>query len=67
MACPLRLEFPGALYHVTARGNARHPISNATVAFLEWGGKLVSGAPWITKHDVECLNQRALVFLRQPT
>ena len=23
MARPLRLEFPGALYHVTARGNAR--------------------------------------------
>ncbi|MGQ0557705.1 MAG: transposase [Nitrospiraceae bacterium] len=26
MARPLRLEFPGALYHVTARGNARHEI-----------------------------------------
>ncbi|CAI4030911.1 Addiction module toxin RelE [Nitrospira tepida] len=26
MARPLRLEFPGALYHVTARGNARHAI-----------------------------------------
>src|SRR5437867_12869163 len=23
---PLRLEFPGALYHVTARGNERRPI-----------------------------------------
>jgi putative transposase len=26
MARPLRLEFPGALYHVTARGNARQAI-----------------------------------------
>ena len=25
-ARPLRLEFPGALYHITARGNAREPI-----------------------------------------
>jgi putative transposase len=26
MARPLRLEFPGALYHVTARGNARNAV-----------------------------------------
>lgn len=26
MARPLRLQFPGAVYHVTARGNARQPI-----------------------------------------
>jgi putative transposase len=26
MTRPLRLEFPGALYHVTARGNRRNPI-----------------------------------------
>ncbi|MDH5670127.1 MAG: transposase, partial [Nitrospira sp.] len=26
MARPLRLEYPGALYHVTARGNARQNI-----------------------------------------
>lgn len=26
MARPLRIEFPGALYHLTARGNARQPI-----------------------------------------
>ncbi len=26
MARPLRLEFPGALYHVTARGNARQDL-----------------------------------------
>ncbi len=26
MARPLRLQFPGALYHVTARGNGRQPV-----------------------------------------
>jgi REP element-mobilizing transposase RayT len=26
MARPLRIEFPGALYHITSRGNARGPI-----------------------------------------
>ena len=26
MARPLRLEFPGAVYHVTSRGNARQAI-----------------------------------------
>jgi REP element-mobilizing transposase RayT len=26
MARPLRIEFPGALYHVTSRGNARQNI-----------------------------------------
>lgn len=26
MTRPLRIEYPGALYHVTARGNARQPI-----------------------------------------
>jgi putative transposase len=26
MARPLRIEYPGGLYHVTSRGNARQPI-----------------------------------------
>ena len=29
MARPLRIEFPGALYHVVARGNERKPIYRA--------------------------------------
>ena len=29
MARPLRIEYPGALYHVTSRGNARAPIYKA--------------------------------------
>ena len=26
MARPLRIEFPGAVYHITSRGNERKPI-----------------------------------------
>jgi len=26
MARPLRIEFPGALYHITSRGNAKQNI-----------------------------------------
>ena len=26
MACPLRIEVPGTLYHVTSRGNARQKV-----------------------------------------
>jgi putative transposase len=26
MARPLRIQYPGAVYHVTARGNERKPI-----------------------------------------
>ena len=26
MARPLRIEYPGAVYHITFRGNARMPI-----------------------------------------
>jgi len=26
MARPLRIEYPGAIYHVTSRGSARLPI-----------------------------------------
>ena len=37
MARPLRIEFPGALYHLTARGNACADIfvDDDEIAFLE--------------------------------
>ncbi len=38
MARPLRIEFPGAIYHVTSRGNERKPVfldDNDRVIFLE--------------------------------
>ncbi len=29
MARPLRIEYPGAVYHITSRGNAREAIARA--------------------------------------
>lgn len=40
MTRPLRLEFPGALYHVTARGNRRHPIYLDDTDRRAWFGAL---------------------------
>lgn len=36
MARPLRLEWPGALYHVTSRGDRREPIVEDDVDRLAW-------------------------------
>lgn len=36
MTRPLRLEFPGALYHVTSRGNRRNPIYLDDADRLAW-------------------------------
>jgi putative transposase len=50
MARPLRLEFPGALYHVTARGNARAPIYNAAadrLLFLDVLGIVIAEHGWL--------------------
>ena len=50
MARPLRLEFPGALYHVTARGNARQAIvldDRDRVVFLVCLGDVVLRFAWI--------------------
>jgi putative transposase len=49
MARPLRIEFPGALYHVTSRGNARQPIYLDDVdrrRFLEHLGEVVALHRW---------------------
>lgn len=49
MARPLRLEFPGALYHVTARGNARQRIyldEEDRRLYLELLGKEVEQQGW---------------------
>ena len=39
MACPLRIELPGALYHITSRSNARprgenHEMFLTTLAWV---------------------------------
>jgi putative transposase len=50
MARPLRLEFPGALYHVTSRGNARADIfvdDKDRKTFLGVLGDVVERCRWI--------------------
>jgi putative transposase len=50
MARPLRIEFPGALYHVTSRGNARAPIfleDSDRYSFLDILGDVVGRYRWL--------------------
>jgi len=50
MARPLRLEFPGALYHVTSRGNGRQRIfldSGDNLKFLDLLGRTVERFRWV--------------------
>jgi len=50
MARPLRIEFPGALYHVTSRGNERAPIYFADLdrrSFLGILGDVVEQHRWM--------------------
>ena len=49
MARPLRLEFPGALYHITSRGNARQEIflsDDDRTSFLNLLGREVKQQRW---------------------
>lgn len=50
MARPLRIEYEGALYHVTARGNARGAIfrdDSDRTAFLAILGRIVERSNWL--------------------
>ena len=50
MARPLRIEYPGAIYHITSRGNARRPIykeDKDRETFQELLGSVVSRYGWI--------------------
>src|ERR1019366_8877339 len=50
MARPLRIEFPGAIYHVAARGNAREAIVRADAdrdLFLDALGEVVTRFGWL--------------------
>jgi putative transposase len=50
MARPLRLEFPGAVYHLTSRGNGRQKIffsDNDRELFLKTLSQVVSRYGWI--------------------
>jgi REP element-mobilizing transposase RayT len=50
MARPLRLEFSGAVYHITARGDRQEPIAeddDDRLTFIDLLGKEVSQQGWI--------------------
>ncbi len=50
MARPLRIEYPGAVYHVTSRGNARQPVFADTPdrhAFLDTLSDAVARFGWL--------------------
>ena len=50
MARPLRLEFPGAVYHLTARGDRQEPIfegDDDRVAFVELLAKEIRQQGWL--------------------
>ena len=50
MARPLRLEYEGALYHITSRGNAREDVflnDSDRARFLEILGGVVARYGWI--------------------
>jgi len=50
MAHRLRIEYPGALYHVTARGNRRETIyedDHDRLAFLEVLSQVVDRFNWL--------------------
>jgi len=50
MARPLRIEFPGAIYHVAARGNAREAIVRDDAdrdLFLDALGEVVTRFGWL--------------------
>jgi putative transposase len=52
MARPLRIEFPGAVYHVTSRGNARAPIFLGDAdqhLFLDTLGAVVEQHGWLCR------------------
>ena len=50
MSRPLRIEFEGALYHITSRGNARQPIyldNGDRFTFLDILSRTIERTSWI--------------------
>ena len=68
MTRPLRLEFPGALFHITARGNAKRPIFLDDLdreRFIELLGRCTSRCDWILTAYALMLNHVHLVIQLQ--
>src|SRR6266566_3358763 len=65
MARPLRLEYPGAVWHLTARGNERKPIFRSArdyLRFLELLGEAARRYNWIVYAYVLMTNHTHLVI-----
>src|SRR6266567_1165722 len=65
MARPLRIEFPGALYHVTSRGNERRPIFRSDrdrLDFLDFLGQAARRFGWSVTAWVLMTNHFHLVI-----
>jgi len=68
MARPLRIEYDGALYHITSRGNNRKPIfRNDTdrVLFLDTLGRVTKRFHWIC-HGYCLMNNHYHLIIETP-
>lgn len=65
MARPLRIEFPGALYHIASRGNAREDIfldKADRVVFQEVMASVVKQMDWVCHGYCSMTNHSHLVI-----
>ncbi len=65
MARPLRIEFPGAVYHLTSRGNARQGIflnNDDRKLFLETLFHVVTRYGWLC-HAYSLMNKGSNLLL----
>ena len=68
MARPLRIEFPGTLYHVTSRGDRREPIYEDDAdreQFLATLAEVVERYNWLCHAYCLMTNHYHLILLRQ--
>ncbi len=68
MARSLRIEFPGAIYHVTSRGNARQPIVRDDAdreKWLDWLRRTVETYGW-RLHAFALMRNHDHLFVETP-
>ena len=65
MARPLRIEYPGAVYHVTGRGNDKKAIFRTDadrMAFLDTLQRVTLRYHWLWLITWGCISPRSVVF-----
>ena len=68
MARSLRIEFPGAIYHVTSRGNERRDIVRDDAdreKWLDWLRRTVETYGW-RLHSFALMRNHARLFVETP-